>query len=137
MALLHIFPLRAADFSPHATLNSELVVMELSIREEPFWPIDVYFLIAVNTACSRSLVEVAPKLDTAADAADVADADNEDEEDEAEAESVDDAPELSRSANSPGGGPGGGAWLCIADTNWLSVRLPLLLVSSRLQSSFA
>jgi len=87
------------------------------VEDEPLAAVvDMYFLIAANKACSRSLLAVA-----------VLEPEDTDVE-----ESEDDTPEPFCSPNPPGGGPGGGPWLAMADTNWLSVRLPLPLVSIRL-----
>jgi len=70
------------------------------VEDEPLCSADMYFAMAANRACTRSLLAVS--------VLEVEDADVEDDT------------------------SGGGPWLAMADANWLSVRLPVPLVSSLL-----
>ena len=78
------------------------------VEDDPLCSADMYFEMAANKACIRSLLEVS--------VLEVEDADAEDD----------------TSGGVPGGAPGGGPWFAMADTNCLSVRLPVPLVSSLL-----
>ena len=110
----------AAWMPPQATADHALVAIDDPAEDKPFCPIaDMYFSIAASRPCTSSLSAV-----------EVLESDNVDDTED------DDPPEPwwlpPPPGDGPGGAPGGGLWLAMLDANWLSVRPPVPLESSRL-----